>query len=347
MKTIVIEGVIGWDYTAAKHRQLLDEAKGDDLDIQISSTGGSVYDGSTIKQLTEKYKRDYPGAKVTITTYGMAMSAASIIALSGDSHDVHEDSIYMIHNPWGIEIGDYRVMRKTADDLEKLSNMYARIYADKSKKSVRENRSFMDDESYFYGQEIIDAGYADKLIKKEKKTDKDESVAFAKLAIDDTLSKMKAEKFDFQNDLAKAVALITTFESKIPASAGINIKMEVKKNMTLEELKRDFPELYAQAMQAGRDEQQRKIKAHINFAKKVKAYDLMIKNIEENKNPLDEDVVSEYMMFGYKGQSLENRAADDPGVTGAQSGGDDVQDTKNYAAKLAAKSGLKQGVKNG
>jgi ATP-dependent protease ClpP protease subunit len=139
LKKIIIEGVIGWDYTAAKHRESLDAAAGDDLDIQISSTGGSVYDGNTIKQLNEKYKRDYPGSKVIVTTYGMAMSAASIIALSGDSHDVHEDSVYMIHNPWGLEIGDYRVMRKTANDLEKLSNMYARIYADKSKKSVKEN----------------------------------------------------------------------------------------------------------------------------------------------------------------------------------------------------------------
>jgi len=344
MKKITIEGVIGWDYTAAKHREALDASAGDDLDIQVSSTGGSVYDGNTIKQLNEKYKRDYPGAKVTVTTYGMAMSAASIIALSGDSHDVHEDSVYMIHNPWGIEIGDYRVMRKTADDLEKLSNMYARVYSEKSGKPVKENRSLMDNESYFYGQEILDAGFADKLIKKEKKTEKDDSVAFAKLAIDDTLQKMKAEKFDFQNDIAKAVALIPTFESKIPASAGISIKSEVKK-MTLEELKRDFPDLYAQVVQIGKDDESRRVKAHITLGTKTNAIPLAIKNIEENKSALDQDVYAEYLAAGMKSNALQDRIEDDQhtGSGGGNAGANtDEADTKAFTAQLIEKRGGKK-----
>lgn len=343
MKKIIIDGVIGWDYTAAKHRENLDAAAGDDLDIQISSTGGSVYDGNTIKQLNEKYKRDYPGAKVIITTYGMAMSAASIIALSGDSHEVHEDSVFMIHNPWGIEIGDYRVMRKTADDLEKLSSMYARIYSEKSGKSTKENRKRMDDESYYYGQEIIDAGFADKLIKKEKKTDKDDSLAFAKLAIDDTLQKMKAEKFDFAGDLAKAVALIPTFESKIPASAGIT-NNGGQKNMTLDELKRDHPDLYAQAVKIGKDDEFENVQAHITMGRQAGSLDLAAKNIEARK-AFTASVSAEYMAAGMKNQALKDRQEDDKNTgngSGNAGANTDESDTATYQAMLAKKVRIKK-----
>ncbi|MDD5353070.1 MAG: Clp protease ClpP [Candidatus Omnitrophica bacterium] len=342
MKKIIIDGVIGWEYTATKHRENLDAAAGDDLDIQISSTGGSVYDGNTIKQLNEKYKRDYPGAKVIITTYGMAMSAASVIALSGDSHEVHEDSVYMIHNPWGIEIGDYRVMRKTADDLEKLSSMYARVYSEKSGKSTKENRKFMDDESYFYGQEIIDAGFADKLIKKEKKTDKSESLAFAKLAVDDTLQKMKAEKFDFAGDLAKAVALIPTFESKIPASAGITNNGGHK--MNLDELKRDHPDLYAQAVKIGKDDEFENVQAHITMGRQAGSLDLAAKNIEARK-AFTASVSAEYMAAGMKNQALGARLKDDAntGNAGGNAGGNtDEADTKAYQAQLEKKVRIKK-----
>jgi len=334
MKIIIIEGVIGWEYTASDHRKQLEEAAGDDLDIQISSPGGSVYDGNTIKQLTEKYKRDYPNSSIIITTYGMSMSMGSIIALSGDEHHVHEDSTYMIHNPWASGIGDYREMGKMADFLEKLSNMSARVYSRKSRKAIEEIRILMDEETFYFGKEIIDAGFADKLIKKKdnKKTDKSESIAYAKLAVEDTISRMKSEKFDFQDDLLKAVALIKDDkEIKIPASAGKNKQTEVI--MDLEQLKKDHPGLYAQVVQIGKDEEFDRVSAHITMGESANSFDIAVKHIKE-KTGFSQSVSAEYMSAGMKNQSLQNRQDDDVNTGGQAGGDDDEADTKAFVEKI-------------
>lgn len=341
MFEIIIDGVIGWDYTPKDHREKLKEAAGDDLDIQLNTPGGSVYDGNVIKQLNEKYSRDYPNAKVNITTYGISASMGSVIALSGDKHFVHEDSTYMIHNAWIFEIGDHRQLRKTADLIESLTDMSANTYSQKTGKNKKELRQLMDDETWLYGQEIVDNGFADAIIKKEKKEEKKIALAFAQNAVKETLAKMKADNFDFINDMAQAVAMIpeTKQQAKIPASAGKN-KTEGNK-MTLDEFKKNHPELYAHVLQEGKDKESDRVNAHITMGRQCGNIELAAKNIEEGKE-FNHTITAEYMAEGMKNTVIQNRKDDDPGSTETETeGGDDKKDTEEYKAKLLARRGIK------
>lgn len=342
---IIIDGVIGWEYTTNDFRKALDEAAGDDLDIEISSPGGSVYDGNTIYDLILKYKKDYPNAKVTITSFGISASMASIISLAGDEHHVYENTTYIIHNPWSLEIGDYNDMRKTADILERLAIMSARIYAEKSKKSIKEIREKMDNETYFYGQEILDYGLADKILKTDEESDKQEKIALARAALKTTLQKMKNTKgYDYKKDISKIAAKINIDlnkkidkELKIPASAGKYNQTEVI--MNLEEFKKNYPDLYAQIVQIGIDEERDRVKAHLTLAEQANCLDIAVKHIEDGTG-FTSSISAEYMAAGMKNTAIQSRVDDNVNI-GSQAGDDDEVDTKAFIQKLNEYRGIK------
>ena len=88
-----------------------------ELQITIDSPGGDVFEGITIFNIIRDFARNHPD--VTVTTYiqGMAASMASIIALAAnvvnpDKNKIvaEDNSMYMIHNSWGVRIGGAKEM---------------------------------------------------------------------------------------------------------------------------------------------------------------------------------------------------------------------------------------------
>jgi ATP-dependent protease ClpP protease subunit len=86
---------------------------------------------------------------------------ASYIAIAARTIDrdskiiVSENSIFLIHNPWNIIMGDYRDLQKAADYLERLAAMSGSTYSYVSGKTEKQTRALMDAETYFIGNEII------------------------------------------------------------------------------------------------------------------------------------------------------------------------------------------------
>ena len=107
MKIIPISGIIGWDISAKEIRAALDTAGGEEIEVQIASPGGFIYDGLEIFNLIRNYK----GAKST-RLMGMAASMASYIAMAGDRVIAEDNSIFMIHNAWGGAVGDVLSWRR-------------------------------------------------------------------------------------------------------------------------------------------------------------------------------------------------------------------------------------------
>lgn len=248
MKTISISGAIGWDITPDNIRKQLDEADGDDLDIQVSSPGGFVTDGLEIYNLIRNYK-----GKKTTHLMGMAASMGSYIVMAGDKIVAEDNAIFMIHNPWGLEIGDYNDMRKQADVLEGMARIMAQAYSKKSKKSVKEIRAMMDEETFAFGNEILEMGFADEITPAGEGSDnKNEAVQVAKATVKMCMDKMReAEK---REDYQKAAALMdlrnTGVAGSIPA-AKAETKQEEVKIMNLDELKKESPGVYAEAVNEG------------------------------------------------------------------------------------------------
>ena len=146
-----------WDISA---RSFIDELKAidaDQIDLHINSPGGSVFDGVAIQNSIKHHK-----ANVTVYIDGIAGSIASIIALSGDQIYIADNAYVMIHNPSSIVWGEAKDMLKEAEVLDKLADGLAGDYARQMGITTGEARALMDEETWYMGQEAVDAGYADK-----------------------------------------------------------------------------------------------------------------------------------------------------------------------------------------
>ena len=91
---------------------------------------------------------------------GIAASIASLIAMAGDVVYMPANAMMMIHNPWGISMGDAHAMRKMADELDKIREAMIPAYLNKSGEKLTEEGlvDLLDAESWLTAQECFDYG---------------------------------------------------------------------------------------------------------------------------------------------------------------------------------------------
>jgi ATP-dependent Clp protease, protease subunit len=247
MRKITISGVIGWDATPAMLREDLEQAGGDDIEVLINSPGGFVSDGIEMFNLLRRYE-----GNSTARISGYAASMASYIPLACDRRIAEDNAVYMIHNVFGGVYGDHNDILKYGAVVKSMSGMIARTYAKHTGMDLEEIARLMDDETWFFGQEMVEAGFVDEIIETEADKDRDGTTALAKSAFIDCITKISADRKRVKNDLARAETfsamageIITNpelrprGEKKPQAMSSAKIK-EV--NMTIQEFKEKYPD---------------------------------------------------------------------------------------------------------
>lgn len=137
----------------------LASAQGDSVRVEINSPGGDVFAGLAIYNGLRN-----SGKKVNVRVLGLAASAASLVAMAGDTIEMPENSFMMVHNPWGFAMGGASDMRDTADMLDKLGVSLASTYAKRTGKSAEEIAALLDAETWMSAAEAVDAGFATAVI---------------------------------------------------------------------------------------------------------------------------------------------------------------------------------------
>jgi ATP-dependent Clp protease, protease subunit len=128
--------------------------------LHINSPGGDVSEADAIYTALNAHQ-----AKVNVYIDGLAASAASYIAMAGDTIAIAEHAKFMIHNAWGVAIGNAEEMRKLAGVLDKIDTTIRLIYQRRTGNSDKQLRDWMEAETWFTGQEAKASGFADKVIK--------------------------------------------------------------------------------------------------------------------------------------------------------------------------------------
>lgn len=159
-----INDEIGWspwgDSISAKSVQSqLNDINASTIEVHVNSPGGDVFDGIAITNML----RAHP-ATINVVVDGLAASAASFIAMAGDSVAMMPNSQMMIHDASGIVAGNAADMRKMAELLDQASDNIADIYARRSGAPADEWRAKMRDETWYNDQEAVDAGLADHVV---------------------------------------------------------------------------------------------------------------------------------------------------------------------------------------
>lgn len=127
----------------------------DEVDVEINSPGGDVFAGLAIYNGLRA-----SGKKINVRVLGLAASAASLVAMAGDTIEMPENAFMMIHNPWGFAMGGADEMRNTADVLDKIGTGLVSTYAKRTGKTDQEITALLDAETWMTAQEAVDAGFA-------------------------------------------------------------------------------------------------------------------------------------------------------------------------------------------
>lgn len=133
------------------------------VDIHLNSYGGSCIAGNAIINILDSYRRKN---KATINVYieGIAASMGSGIASVGDKVYMAENSLYMIHLPSAIAMGNKEDFEKTINILEKTEETLLSNYMRRFKGTEDELKNLMEQETWLTANEAVEWGFADEVI---------------------------------------------------------------------------------------------------------------------------------------------------------------------------------------
>lgn len=137
----------------------LNSVKGS-IDVHLNSPGGEVFDGIAIYNALKNRQ----GVSVYID--GIAASIASVIAMGADMGHLFIESTgsMMIHDGFAMAAGNAAELTTLAQQLDSVSDTIAGIYAYRTGRSAQQWRADMQKETWYTGQQAVDAGLADGLV---------------------------------------------------------------------------------------------------------------------------------------------------------------------------------------
>ncbi|THD71288.1 Clp protease ClpP [Thalassobius vesicularis] len=128
------------------------------IDLRLNSPGGSVFDAVAIYNALKRHTGD-----ITVWIDGIAASAASYIAMAGDTIIMPENAFLMIHDPSGLVMGTAEDMRSTAEALDKVKGSLIQGYATKSGTPDEEIAALMAAETWLDAKDALDLGFIDRI----------------------------------------------------------------------------------------------------------------------------------------------------------------------------------------
>ncbi|HUA85506.1 MAG TPA: head maturation protease, ClpP-related [Bryobacteraceae bacterium] len=155
--------VIGRDFwsedggiTAKTVKQQIDSAGAfSKIRLRINSPGGDAFEGAAIYNLLRAQ-----GKPIECYVDGIAASAASLIAMCGDTITMGAGAMLMIHNAWSMCVGDTAAMAKESEILAQIGKSMAEIYQARSGIEVSKIVAMMAAETWLGAQEAVDQGFA-------------------------------------------------------------------------------------------------------------------------------------------------------------------------------------------
>lgn len=163
-RTLYLEGAIsdetwwGDEVTPAAFRAELSAGTGD-IVVWINSPGGDVFAASEIYTALKEYS-----GRVTVKVSALAASAASVVAMAGDTVLMSPAAYMVIHNPATIAIGDSEEMRRAIAMLDEIKEGIVNAYEAKSGLPRAEISRLMDIESCLNAKKAVELGFADGLL---------------------------------------------------------------------------------------------------------------------------------------------------------------------------------------
>ena len=159
----VLDEIGGFGVSARQFIQDLAQIDADVINLQIDSPGGSITDGIAIYNFLRSHK-----AQVDVYINGMAGSIASIVILAGDNVYIPENAFVFTHLPMlsQLQMPNRKDLEEGIESLEKFEDVLANIYIKHTGAKEAQVREWMENDTYFFGQDAVDAGFATQVVDK-------------------------------------------------------------------------------------------------------------------------------------------------------------------------------------
>lgn len=203
--------------------------------FHINSPGGEVFAGVSIYNRMKEFT-----GNVTTIVDGLAASAASIIAQGGKTRKVCNGSLTMIHGASSFMIGYYNA-NQLKDDWNKINAIdksISEIYASCTGIDKEKIKNMMVKTTWMSAQEAVENGFADEVV--------DSGTV--------TMSLNQSKSLLTVNGITMNARGLFELPDNIPVEKaaagtkpdGINAQNKGGEKMTVEELKKDYPDLVDQ-----------------------------------------------------------------------------------------------------
>lgn len=290
---IASDGLVGSEKTINLNyfENLLNAVK-DDVLINFSTMGGEVFEAIKIFNFLKTWQSEN-NKKISFFVNGLVASAGTYIAMAGDKIYASKNSVFMIHSAHVAIYGNHNDFLDLSERLKKTNGILSDEYSNKSGKSVDEIVSLLEKDTYFYGKEIFDFGFADEFV----------DSASREIFVDDYKN--------FDGDVAKIFAQ-GVFASSMQKHFKNNNLIENKESFkmsneieTIDEFKEKYPKLYAEAFNLGKDEAFDLVDSHLTWLGDGVPNKAVVENIK-NRAPFGSKAHSEYSKYVLKNSAVND-----------------------------------------
>ncbi|MCU6720473.1 Clp protease ClpP [Porcipelethomonas ammoniilytica] len=237
--TIAEESWFDDDVTPQLFKDELNAGSGD-ITVWINSPGGDCVAAAQIYNMLTQYK-----GNVTVKIDGIAASAASVIAMAGNTVLMSPVSMMMIHNPATVAFGDHAEMQKAIDMLAEVKESIINAYVIKTGLTRAKLSHLMDAETWMDANKAVELGFADDIITRAEtkpnteepdEEDEDESTEEEekKVPNNSMLFSRKAVNNALMNKLEKHYSKpkqTVTKQAEIPAKTNGTSASEIKERL--------------------------------------------------------------------------------------------------------------------
>lgn len=130
----------------------------DQIVLHLNSPGGDALEGVTIANVLRAHR-----ARIVVRVDGLAASAASVVAMAGDEVVMGIGSQMMVHDPWGICLGNAAELEAFVRRLHATGDSLASTLAAKAGGTTADWRTIMQAETWYTAEEAVAAGLADRV----------------------------------------------------------------------------------------------------------------------------------------------------------------------------------------
>lgn len=143
----------------SKVKNVLNSAEDGEIILNIASNGGDVFAASEIYTKLKNSDKN-----IVVNIEGLAASAASVIAMAGDTVNISPTAQMMIHKAISDSQGNSNDLEHEAQVLQGIDESIAAAYELKTGMPQTDLLYLMSNETWLTAQEAVDKGFADNIL---------------------------------------------------------------------------------------------------------------------------------------------------------------------------------------